>query len=151
MEPDWRESLRTRRTFNGRLRIHTKADTYRHYEIRVVPIERGGKLAEWIGACTDATSQQEAEAQQIRLTDQLSAAAQRTARLQQATSMLAEALDLEQVVEVITEVGRTSRRLGIAAPTIGRHFTHAGELKMPVVQRAFARLRPGPRRRQRRR
>jgi serine phosphatase RsbU (regulator of sigma subunit) len=43
-----------------------------------------------------------------RLTVQLSAAALRTARLQQATSMLAEALTVEQVVEVITEVGRTA-------------------------------------------
>ena len=43
-----------------------------------------------------------------RLTEQLTAAALRTARLQQATSMLAEALTVEQVVEVITEVGRTT-------------------------------------------
>jgi serine phosphatase RsbU (regulator of sigma subunit) len=43
-----------------------------------------------------------------RLTEQLSAAALRTARLQQATSMLAEALTVVQVVEVITEVGRTA-------------------------------------------
>jgi serine phosphatase RsbU (regulator of sigma subunit) len=43
-----------------------------------------------------------------RLTEQLSAAALRTARLQQATSMLAEALTIEQVVEVITEVGRSA-------------------------------------------
>ena len=42
------------------------------------------------------------------LTEQLSAAALRTARLQQSTSMLAEALTIEQVVEVITEVGRTA-------------------------------------------
>jgi AcrR family transcriptional regulator len=35
-------------------------------------------------------------------------------------------------------LGRGARRLGIAAPTICRHFTHVGELKMPVVQRAFA-------------
>ena len=41
-------------------------------------------------------------------TEQLSAAALRTARLQQATSMLAEALTVEQVVEVITEVGRSA-------------------------------------------
>jgi serine phosphatase RsbU (regulator of sigma subunit) len=43
-----------------------------------------------------------------RMTEQLSAAALRVARLQQATSMLAEALTVEQVVEVITEVGRTA-------------------------------------------
>ena len=42
------------------------------------------------------------------LTEQLSAAALRTARLQQATSILAEALTVEQVVEVITEVGRAA-------------------------------------------
>ncbi|MGH3164529.1 MAG: PP2C family protein-serine/threonine phosphatase, partial [Trebonia sp.] len=50
----------------------------------------------------------EAEEMRGRLTEQLSAAALRTARLQQATSMLAEALTVEQVVEVITEVGRTA-------------------------------------------
>jgi len=54
------------------------------------------------------TSQREAEEMRGRLTEQLSAAALRTARLQQATSMLAEALTVEQVVEVITEVGRTA-------------------------------------------
>ena len=76
--------------------------------MRAVPIERDGKIAEWVGACTDVTSQREAEEMRGRLTDQLSAAALRTARLQQATAMLAEALDVEQVVEVITEVGRTA-------------------------------------------
>jgi len=43
-----------------------------------------------------------------RLTEQLSAAVQHTRRLQQATSMLAEAITVEQVVEVITEVGRSA-------------------------------------------
>jgi len=73
-----------------------------------VPIERDGKIVEWVGASTDVTSQREAEEMRGRLTEQLSAAALRTARLQQATSMLAEALTVEQVVEVITEVGRTA-------------------------------------------
>jgi serine phosphatase RsbU (regulator of sigma subunit) len=73
-----------------------------------VPIERDGKIIEWVGASTDVTSQREAEEMRGRLTEQLSAAALRTARLQQATSMLAEALTVEQVVEVITEVGRTA-------------------------------------------
>ena len=73
-----------------------------------MPIERDGKIVEWVGASTDVTSQREAEEMRGRLTEQLSAAALRTARLQQATSMLAEALTVEQVVEVITEVGRTA-------------------------------------------
>ena len=108
VERDWRESLRTGRIFEDRFRMRTQAGGYRHYDVRAVPIERDGKIAEWVGACTDVTSQREAEEMRGRLTEQLSAAALRTARLQQATSMLAEALTVEQVVEVITEVGRTA-------------------------------------------
>ena len=108
VERDWRESLRTGRIFEERFRMRTRSGGYRHYDVRSVPIERDGKIAEWVGACTDVTSQREAEEMRHRLTDQLSAAALRTARLQQATAMLAEALDVEQVVEVITEVGRTA-------------------------------------------
>jgi PAS domain S-box-containing protein len=108
VERDWRESLRTGRIFEERFRMRTRGGSYRHYDVRSVPIERDGKIAEWVGACTDVTSQREAEEMRHRLTDQLSAAALRTARLQQATAMLAEALDVEQVVEVITEVGRTA-------------------------------------------
>ena len=108
VERDWRESLRTGRIFDDRFRMRARGGSYRHYDVRAVPIERDGKIAEWVGACTDVTSQREAEEMRGRLTDQLSAAALRTARLQQATAMLAEALDVEQVVEVITEVGRTA-------------------------------------------
>jgi len=108
VERDWRECLRTGRVFDDRFRMRARGGSYRHYDVRAVPIERDGKIAEWVGACTDVTSQREAEEMRGRLTDQLSAAALRTARLQQATAMLAEALDVEQVVEVITEVGRTA-------------------------------------------
>src|SRR6516225_788773 len=108
VERDWRESLRTGRIFDDRFRMRAKNGAHRHYDVRAVPIERDGKIAEWVGACTDVTSQREAEEMRGRLTEQLSAAALRTARLQQATAMLAEALDVEQVVEVITEVGRTA-------------------------------------------
>jgi PAS domain S-box-containing protein len=108
VERDWRECVRTGKVFDDRYRIRTKNGSYRHYDVRAVPIERDGKIVEWVGASTDVTSQREAEEMRGRLTEQLSAAALRTARLQQATSMLAEALTVEQVVEVITEVGRTA-------------------------------------------
>ena len=94
--------------FDSRYRVRTKTGSYRHYDVRAVPIERDGKIIEWVGASTDVTGQREAEEMRGRLTEQLSAAALRTARLQQATSMLAEALTVEQVVEVITEVGRSA-------------------------------------------
>jgi PAS domain S-box-containing protein len=108
VERDWRECVRTGKVFDDRYRIRTKSGSYRHYDVRAVPIERDGKIVEWVGASTDVTNQREAEEMRGRLTEQLSAAALRTARLQQATSMLAEALTVEQVVDVITEVGRTA-------------------------------------------
>jgi PAS domain S-box-containing protein len=108
VERDWRECVRTGKVFDDRYRIRTKSGSYRHFDVRAVPIERDGRIVEWVGASTDVTSQREAEEMRGRLTEQLSAAALRTARLQQATSMLAEALTVEQVVDVITEVGRTA-------------------------------------------
>ena len=96
------------KVFDSRYRVRTKTGSYRHYDVRAVPIERDGKIIEWVGASTDVTGQREAEEMRGRLTEQLSAAALRTARLQQATSMLAEALTVLQVVEVITEVGRSA-------------------------------------------
>ena len=97
------------RVFDNRYRVRTKAGAYRHYDVRAVPMSAAGEaIVEWVGASTDVTAQREAAEMRGRLTEQLSAAALRTARLQQATSMLAEALTVEQVVEVITEVGRSA-------------------------------------------
>jgi PAS domain S-box-containing protein len=108
VEREWRDCVRTGKTLESRYRVRTKAGSYRHYDVRAVPIERDGTIVEWVGANTDVTGQREAEEMRGRLTEQLSAAALRTARLQQATSMLAEALTVEQVVEVITEMGRSA-------------------------------------------
>ena len=108
VERDWQECVKAGKVFDNRYRVRTKTGSYRHYDVRAVPIERDGKIIEWVGASADVTAQREAEEMRGRLTEQLSAAALRTARLQQATSMLAEALTVEQVVEVITEVGRSA-------------------------------------------
>jgi len=108
VERDWQECVQGGKVFDNRYRVRTKTGSYRHYDVRAVPIEQDGKIIEWVGASTDVTAQREAEEMRGRLTEQLSAAALRTARLQQATSMLAEALTVEQVVEVITEVGRSA-------------------------------------------
>jgi serine phosphatase RsbU (regulator of sigma subunit) len=96
------------KVFDSRYRVRSRTGSYRHYDVRAVPIERDGLIVEWMGASTDVTAQREAEEMRGRLTEQLSAAALRTARLQQATSMLAEALTVDQVVQVITEVGRSA-------------------------------------------
>jgi PAS domain S-box-containing protein len=108
VERDWLECLDSGKTFDSSYRVRTRSGSHRYYEVRAVPIERDGKIIEWVGANTDVTGQREAEEMRGRLTEQLSAAALRTVRLQQATSMLAEAITVEQVVQVITEVGRSA-------------------------------------------
>jgi PAS domain S-box-containing protein len=108
VEAAWRDCVRSGKVFDSRYRVRSRTGSYKHYDVRAVPIERDGRIIEWMGASTDVTAQREAEEMRGRLTEQLSAAALRTARLQQATSMLAEALTVEQVVQVITEVGRSA-------------------------------------------
>ncbi|WP_372452944.1 SpoIIE family protein phosphatase [Actinomadura parmotrematis] len=108
VERVWHECTADNRVFEAGYRVRTKSGTYRHFDVRAVPIWRGDTVVEWVGANADVTGQREAEEMRGRLTEQLSAAALRTARLQQATSMLAEALTVSQVVQVITEVGRSA-------------------------------------------
>ncbi|WP_026313987.1 SpoIIE family protein phosphatase [Actinomadura flavalba] len=108
VEARWRACVAEESVFETAYRIRTKTGAYRHFDVRAVPIRRAGAVVEWVGANTDVTGQREAEEMRGRLTEQLSAAALRTARLQQATSMLAEALTVSQVVQVITEVGRSA-------------------------------------------
>ncbi|WP_062349171.1 SpoIIE family protein phosphatase [Herbidospora yilanensis] len=107
-EEAWREALRGRTMFEWSYRVRTRASGYRDFEVRAVPIIRHGRVVEWVGANSDVTAQREAEEMRGRLTDQLGAAALRTARLQGATAILAEALTVEQVVQVIIDVGRTA-------------------------------------------
>ncbi len=108
IERDWLSCIKTGTVFDGSYRVRTKTGSYRHYDVRAVPIERDGAIVEWMGASTDVTSQREADEMRGRLTEQLSAAALRTSRLQQATSLLAEALSVQEVVSVITDVGRSA-------------------------------------------
>jgi PAS domain S-box-containing protein len=108
IERDWRDCINTGSVFDGSYRVRTKTGSYRHYDVRAVPIERDGAIIEWMGASTDVTGQREADEMRGRLTEQLSAAALRTSRLQQATSLLAEALSVKEVLTVITEVGRSA-------------------------------------------
>src|SRR6202041_3007810 len=79
VERDWRECVRTGKVFDDRYRIRTKSGSYRHYDVRAVPIERDGKILEWAGASTDVTSEREAEEMRGRLTEQLRGAARRGA------------------------------------------------------------------------
>ncbi|RAY10839.1 peptidylprolyl isomerase [Actinomadura craniellae] len=136
----WRECVEADRIFETNYRIRTKSGTYRHYDVRAVPIRRGTEVVEWVGANTDVTGQREAEEMRGRLTEQLSAAALRTARLQQATSMLAEALTVSQVVQVITEVGRSA----IGADNSAVALLDDDKLRLRIITPAQAGGEAGP-------
>jgi PAS domain S-box-containing protein len=104
----WNRCLQEASLFSTQCRMGVRAGGFRYFEVRAAPIVRAGQVTEWVAAHTDVTGQREAEEMRGRLTEQLSAAALRTARLQQVSSMLARALTVSQVVQVITEVGRSA-------------------------------------------
>ncbi|MHB1817324.1 MAG: SpoIIE family protein phosphatase [Streptosporangiaceae bacterium] len=110
IEQDWLDCVRTGAVFDGSYRVRTKTGSYRHYDVRAVPIERDGVIIEWMGASTDVTGQREADEMRGRLTEQLSAAALRTSRLQQATALLAKELSVPGVAAVIAEIGQSAVR-----------------------------------------
>ncbi len=110
IEQDWLDCVGTGTVFDGSYRVRTKTGSYRHYDVRAVPIERDGVIVEWMGASTDVTGQREADEMRGRLTEQLSAAALRTSRLQQATSLLAKELSVRGVAAVIAEIGQSAVR-----------------------------------------
>lgn len=101
----WQEAVDEQGTFEATFRVRTHNREFRYYRSRAVPRQRGGKIVEWVGAHTDITTQREADEMRQRLTQQLGEAALRTVRLQRATSRLAEALTVDQVVQAITEIG----------------------------------------------
>jgi PAS domain S-box-containing protein len=107
-ERDWLACIEAGRVFEGTYRVRTRTGSFRYFDVRAVPIERNGVIVEWIGASTDVTGQREADEMRGRLTEQLSAAALRTSRLQQATSLLAKELSVHGVVTVVTEVGQSA-------------------------------------------
>lgn len=108
VEQAWQRALATGSTFECGYRLQIRSGQYRNYSSRAVPIVRDGEIVEWVGASTDVTATRDSEEMRERLNQQLSAAALRTARLQQVTSMLAEALTVDEVARTIVEVGSSA-------------------------------------------
>ena len=71
VERDWRDCIGTGKVFDARYRVRTKTGSYRHFDVRAVPIERDGRIVEWVGASTDVTGQREARARLPRLSPRL--------------------------------------------------------------------------------
>ncbi|MFC3999143.1 SpoIIE family protein phosphatase [Nocardiopsis sediminis] len=115
----WTDAVADRTAFDEVFRVRTQSGDFRYYRSRAVPIMRGDELVEWVGAHTDVTTQHEADDMRQRLTQQLGEAALRTVRLQKATSDLAEALTVDEVVQAMWEIGQSA---------VGADRTALGEL-----------------------
>ncbi|WP_159942732.1 MULTISPECIES: SpoIIE family protein phosphatase [unclassified Nocardiopsis] len=103
----WDDAVLDVTPFDAIFRMRTCSGGYGHYRARAHPIMDGPRTAEWVGTLVDITNEREAEELRQRLNQQLSEAAMRTARLQKATSDLAEALTAAEVVNAMSEIGRS--------------------------------------------
>ncbi|GAB3212487.1 SpoIIE family protein phosphatase [Marinactinospora thermotolerans] len=108
VERAWDDAVQDRTPFDATFRVRIRSGEFRHYHSRAVPLVRDDAVVEWVGTHSDITTQREAEEMRQRLTQQLGEAALRTVRLQKATSDLAEALTVDQVVHAMTEIGETA-------------------------------------------
>ena len=44
VEAEWRGSISSGKVFDSRYRVRSRTGSYRHYDVRAVPIERDGKI-----------------------------------------------------------------------------------------------------------
>ncbi|OLT24987.1 peptidylprolyl isomerase [Nocardiopsis sp. CNR-923] len=107
VERAWDDAVLDVTPFDAMFRVRTRSGGYDHYRARANPIKDGTETVEWIGTFVDVTTEREADELRQRLNQQLGEAAMRTARLQKATSDLAEALTVDDVVNAMTEIGRS--------------------------------------------
>lgn len=107
VERAWDDAVLDVTPFDSMFRVRARSGGYVHYRARANPVMDGAETAEWVGTLVDITTEREADELRQRLNQQLSEAAMRTARLQKATSDLAEALTAEEVVQAMSEIGRS--------------------------------------------
>ncbi|MFE3460584.1 SpoIIE family protein phosphatase [Nocardiopsis aegyptia] len=107
VEIAWGDAVLDATPFDALFRVRTRSGGYTHYRARANPVSDGVRTTEWIGTLVDVTTEREADELRQRLNHQLSEAAMRTARLQQATSDLAEALTVAHVVDAMSDIGRS--------------------------------------------
>ncbi|MCY9785007.1 SpoIIE family protein phosphatase [Nocardiopsis sp. EMB25] len=107
VERAWNDAVLDVTPFDAMFRVRTRSGGYDHYRARANPIKDGTETVEWIGTFVDVTTEREADELRQRLNQQLGEAAMRTARLQKATSDLAEALTVDDVVGAMSEIGHS--------------------------------------------
>jgi PAS domain S-box-containing protein len=103
----WSQAVATRSLYAVEYRVRRHDGQYRWLSVRGVPVEAGGIVREWIGACTDITDLKGAEAETQRMREEL-ARVDRAARLGELTASLAH--ELNQPLAAILSNAQAARR-----------------------------------------
>ena len=112
----WSEAVATRSHYAVEYRVRRHDGQYRWLSVRGVPVESGGFVREWIGACTDITDLKNAEEETRRMREEL-ARVDRVARMGELTSSLAH--ELNQPLTAILSNAQAARRfLASEAPDL---------------------------------
>ncbi|WP_077691367.1 MULTISPECIES: SpoIIE family protein phosphatase [Nocardiopsis] len=139
VERAWDDAVLDVTPFDAMFRVRTCSGGYGHYRARAHPIMDGSRTTEWVGTLVDITNEREADELRQRLNQQLSEAAMRTARLQKATSDLAEALTADEVVNAMSQIGRS----GVGADHTCVVLLDRGRLRLHAVAAEHTHQLPG--------
>ncbi|MGW2157469.1 SpoIIE family protein phosphatase [Nonomuraea sp. NPDC001699] len=72
-------------------RLHTADGSYRHFQMRAVPICENGQIVEWVGSCTDIEEQWQEQRRQ-RLLDNAAAATAQSTSLEEMLGALSDVI-----------------------------------------------------------
>ncbi|HEV7372537.1 PAS domain-containing protein [Arenibaculum sp.] len=95
----WTEAVAERKTYVFEHRVRCRDGEWRRFSVRAVPILRqDGSVAEWVGVHTDVTEQRAAQ-------EALSEESRMLETLNRIGATLAAELDLERIVQTVTDAG----------------------------------------------
>ncbi|MGW0073645.1 PAS domain-containing protein, partial [Streptosporangium sandarakinum] len=114
-------------------RLHTADGSYRHFELRAVPICESGQVVEWVGSCTDIEEQWQEQRRQ-RLLDSAAAATAQLTSLEEMLGALSDVIVPELAdgcgVYLITDL--TGERRGGGPFVVERLVTAARRGLVPL-------------------
>ncbi|MER6582506.1 SpoIIE family protein phosphatase [Nonomuraea sp. NPDC001023] len=124
---------RATETWEHVYRLHTADGSYRHFEMRAVPICEHGEVVEWVGSCSDIEEQWQEQRRQ-RLLDRAAAATAQLGSLEEMLGALSDVIVPELAdgcsVYLITDL--TGDRRGEAPFVVERLASAVGEGMVPL-------------------
>ncbi|MER6508367.1 SpoIIE family protein phosphatase [Nonomuraea sp. NPDC001636] len=124
---------RATETWEHVYRLHTVDGSYRHFQLRAVPICEHGQVVEWVGSCTDIEEQWQEQRRQ-RLLDRAAAATAQLTSLEEMLGALADVIvpELADGCSVYLVTDLTGERHGGAPFVVERLVTAARRGLVPL-------------------